>query len=112
MRYNKVAIRSLWLAGSKPHSGEDANDLPMVLSLDLDGYILLSASDLNGIYEAYAAAPCDVLKVAHHGSKNSTWDGLLDFISPSMALVTCPAGSATLPAKETMECLADQGISV
>jgi competence protein ComEC len=84
----------------------------MALALDLDGYVLLNASDLNGVYEAYAAVPCDVLKVAHHGSKNSTWSAFLDFVSPSLALISCPAGSATLPAGETLTRLADLSIPV
>ena len=112
LRYNKVGIRCLWPVREKLRGGQDANDLPMVLSIDLDGYRLLSASDLNGTYEAYAAAPCDVLKVAHHGSRHSTGDEFLAFVAPAMALITCQEGNAALPAPETLGRLADRGIPV
>lgn len=112
LRYNKVAIRCLWPAPEKLRGGQDANDLPMVLSLDLDGYTLLSASDVSGVYEAYAAAPCDVLKVAHHGSKHSSGDGFLAFTAPAMALITCQSASEALPSGETLQRLADHSIPV
>ncbi|MEA5013327.1 MAG: ComEC/Rec2 family competence protein [Candidatus Limiplasma sp.] len=112
LRYNKVGIRCLWPMADKLRGGQDANDLPLVLSIALDGYTLLSASDMSGAYEAYAAAPCDVLKVAHHGSKNSTGDGFLHFVAPAMALVTCREGNEALPSGETLQRLADHGIQV
>lgn len=112
LRYNKVTITSLWPIGNKLRSGQAANDMSMALAVNMDGYVLLSASDLNGTYESYAAIPCDVLKVAHHGSKNSTSKAFVDFVSPSLALISCPVGNAALPAMETLERLAGQGIPV
>ncbi len=112
VRYNKVGVEVLWPWKGKVRSGQDANDLPLVLSIDFDGYTLLSASDLTGRYEGYAAVPCNVLKVAHHGSADSTGDAFLDLATPSIALVTCELGSQRLPTPDTLARLAEHGVLV
>ncbi len=50
----------------------------------------------------------DVLKVAHHGSKNSTKEGLLSFVSPKAALISCGEKNRYgHPHKETLGRLAE-----
>ncbi|MDD3335177.1 MAG: DNA internalization-related competence protein ComEC/Rec2 [Eubacteriales bacterium] len=112
LRYNEGVIRVLWPEREKVRSMQDANDLPLVLSVELDGYSILCASDLTGSYEKYAAIPCDVLKVAHHGSNDSTYDEFLTFAQPSAALISCSSGSKTLPGAETLERLTAHGIPI
>ncbi len=112
VRYNKVSLRVLWPIRHKLRTGQDANDLPLVLSMDLEGYTLFSGSDLTGLYERYAAVPADILKVAHHGSADSTYDDFLDFVKPRMALITCAPGDKALPAGSTLQRLAAHGIPV
>ena len=92
--------------------GQNANDLPLVLRSDLDGALILNTSDLTGSYERYAAAPCDVLKVAHHGSRDSSGEEFLAFVSPKLALISCSSTSRSLPGAETLERLAAQNIPV
>lgn len=112
VRYNKVAFTVLWPRRESVRRMQDANDSSLVMRIDFDGYTILSASDLTGSYEAYAAVPCDVLKVAHHGSAASTFDAFLDFVSPKIALISCASGDRALPAQATLERLDTRGISV
>ncbi|MEG0269260.1 MAG: ComEC/Rec2 family competence protein [Clostridia bacterium] len=112
LRYNEATVKVLWPKRETIRRFQDANDLPLVLCLDLKGYTLLSTSDLNGVYESYAAVPCDVLKVAHHGSAKSTGDDFLDFVRPRIALVSCSAGAKALPSPKTLDRLNAHGITL
>ena len=112
VRYNKVTLQALWPVRDKMRQGQDANDLPLVLSIDMDGYRILNTSDLTGAYEAYAASACDVLVVAHHGSGSSTGDAFLNFVSPGIALISCADGDRQLPALSTLRRLEKHGIDI
>ena len=84
----------------------------MVLRIEMGGYTILNASDLTGHYENYAALPADVLKVAHHGSSESTRDAFLDAVNPQLALISCTSGSSYLPGPETLERLASRDVHI
>lgn len=112
LRYNRSMIRVLWPEAKTVRSGHGANDYPLALAIDLDGFTLLSPSDLTGKYERYAAIPADVLKAAHHGSRESSLDDFLDFVNPAYALLTVSGGSSSLPSSETLERLQERGIGV
>lgn len=105
LRYNDSAVSVLW--PNQPRSGGDANAMSMVLCIDFGGYRILSAADLTGEYEKYAAASADVLKVAHHGSAKSTGEDFLHTVRPQAALISCSSGSAYLPSPATLERLKD-----
>ena len=109
--YNRSMIRVLWPESETVRSGHDANDYPLMLAIDLDGYTLLQASDLTGLYERYAAAPADVLKVAHHGSSASSYDDFLSFVSPRYALLSVSGGSRSLPGADTLNRLNSHGVT-
>ena len=111
LRYNKSNIQVVWPERHTVRTGHDANDYPLVLSIDLDGYTLLNASDLTGLYERYAAVPADVLKVAHHGSNGSSYEAFLDFVSPAYALLSVTSGRS-LPGADTLSRLSERDISV
>lgn len=112
LRYNDTVIDVLWPNASTTRTGHDANDMPLVMSLTFGGYTILCTSDLSGIYEPYATKPCDVLKVAHHGSAKSTFDTFLDYANPQVAMITCTSGSQSLPAPSTLERLSNHAIPV
>lgn len=112
LRYNETDIRVLWPDRGGARSGHDANDMPLVLAIDFGGYTILNASDLTGAYEAYSAFPADVLKVAHHGSAQSTYDAYLAAVNPRFALISCSSGSVSLPSRETLSRLASAGVQV
>ncbi len=108
--YPTVTCSALWPVEETLRIGQDANDLPLVLSIRLGGYTILSASDLTGRYENYAAAPCSVLKAAHHGSSESTGSAFLDATSPGLVLISCTRGSGYLPGPEMLERLRERDI--
>ena len=112
MRYNTTSVSVLWPVREHIRSGQDANELPLVLSIGFGPYTILSASDLAGAYERYAAAPADVLKVAHHGSASSTGEAFLEQVGARVALVSCSSGSRYLPGEATLERLARSGAEV
>ena len=111
LEFGDVVIDVCWPDGEKLRTGQDANDLPLVLSIDLGGCTILNTADLTGRYEMYAVQPCDVLKVAHHGSWDSTSPEFIAAADPSMAIVSCASGRV-LPYPETLQRLADAGVDI
>ena len=64
-------------------------------------------------YEGTDVLKCDVLKVAHHGSKTSSSEAFLDAASPSVAVIQ--AGRNNFyghPHAQTLERLEERGIKV
>ncbi len=83
------SARVLWPEKGKVRSGQDANLYSLVLRLEIMGVSLLQTGDLDGTYEMYAAAPADLLKIAHHGSRSSTSAEFLASVAPRTALLSC-----------------------
>lgn len=102
LRYNEVEVTAEWPEPDCRRM-QDANELPLVLRVEWGGFTLLNASDLTGDYENYVALPCDVLKAAHHGSRESGGEAFLEAASPSLALISCSSSSRSLPGAETLE---------
>ncbi len=69
------------------------NGYSMVLSVTYGEFDLLLTGDLEQDGESILAEKYphdyDVLKVAHHGSKNSTTEEFLSYIRPEIALISC-----------------------
>ena len=112
LKMERVCIEVTWPYPGTVRPAMDANRYPLVLLCRMDGVSLLSASDIVGEFEGYAAKDADILKVSHHGSKNSTGEEFLSFVSPGTALITANADSKTLPHPDTLSRLAQAGISV
>ena len=110
VRYNRIALKTLWPWEGKVRPGQDANHFSLALAIDFDGYTIFSAGDLTGEYENYAAIPCDVLKVSHHGSGGSTGEVFLSTTSPRLALISSGAGERRLPSPETLKRLENRNI--
>ena len=83
------SLSVLWPERGRVRPGQDANESCLVFRLELMGVSMLQAADLSGRYEMYAAAPSDLLKIAHHGSPGSTSDAFLASVAPKAALLTC-----------------------
>ena len=79
----------LWPEAGKTRPEQEANESCLVSRLRLMGNTLLQTGDLDGRYEMYAAAPADILKMAHHGSASSTSDAFLASVSPKAVLLSC-----------------------
>lgn len=82
------SITVLWPEKGKTRPGKDANESCLVLLIDMMGTSLLHTSDLSGTYEGYAACPADLLKVAHHGSEDSTSAAFLAVVQPKALLLS------------------------
>ena len=79
----------LWPEKGKTRPGQDANNYSLVSRLVLKGTSMLLTGDLPESYEHYCAAPADLLKAAHHGSRSSTAESFLSAVSPEAVLLSC-----------------------
>lgn len=109
VEYNQGTVCALFPIRNQVRAGQDANESSLVLLVTLGGYRILTTADTSDRYEAYFAAECDVLKVAHHGSADSTSDAFLQAVRPRAALVSS-AGTAFLPAQSLLTRLEAAGI--
>ena len=113
LKTQRTALTVTWPWKDAVRPGQDANRYSLALLCDLDGLKLLTTGDLTGDYEMYGAMDADVLKVAHHGSKNSTGDDFLSAVSPQIALITGSGQEgSSLPHPDTLERLKQRGIAV
>lgn len=69
-------------------SASNANDGSMALLVEAEGVKLLLTGDLSARYGQHAAVSADVVKAAHHGSKNGTTQAFLDESAPTAVLVS------------------------
>ena len=95
-RGDKISVNSLELKCLHPDTdfiAENANAYSTVLYLNYKNFDMLFTGDLekNGESEIMKnrLPKLDVLKVAHHGSKNSTDNSFLDKTEPKIALISC-----------------------
>ncbi len=101
---------------------EPGNAASMVLAVRYGGFDMLLTGDVEGegerrlaniLEEQYQDRTWEVLKVAHHGSKNSSTEELLQQVRPAYAFIS--AGRENRyghPHKETIERLTDVGSKV
>jgi competence protein ComEC len=103
---------------SSPVNGEDLNESSLVFRLRLDTFTLLFTGDIGPETEGLladgpSAIRCTVLKVAHHGSRNSSSDTFLAASSPVCGVISAGYGNIFgLPAPETVERLGKRGAVV
>ena len=102
-------------------AGGDKNDLSLVFNISYGAFDMLFTGDLgagaeNNLLDQMKAAGvnhCDVLNVAHHGSKNSTKDSFLSCVRPKIALISCGRDNAYgHPHEELLGRLASAGCPV
>ena len=98
--------------GPLPSAGNEAS---MILRLDRGKFSMLFTGDVEGageqiLCEQVNGQHYDVLKTAHHGSKNSTSREVLDLIQPKVCLIS--AGKNNLyghPDKKTLQRIKEAG---
>jgi competence protein ComEC len=94
------------------------NDDSVVLEVTYADVALLLAGDVSAEVERSVAASLTparvrVLKVAHHGSRTSTSEALLDAWRPQVAVISCGRGNTFgHPAPDVVRRLADRGVSI
>ena len=97
---------------------ESGNGASMVLQVEYKDFDMLLTGDVEGKGEELlvfggALESVDVLKVAHHGSKNSTKDDFLDLVRPKIALISAGReNSYGHPHMETIKRLKKAGIII
>lgn len=96
---------------------EKGNEASLVLDVSLGKFDLLLTGDVEGegekILEERTGKSYDVLKVSHHGSKNSTSAEFLEEVSPDYALISAGENNRYgHPHPDTVERLEDRGCSI
>ena len=97
---------------------ESGNAASMVLKVQYKEFDLLLTGDVEGKGEEIltknkSVGKIDVLKVAHHGSKNSTTKEFLDLAKPKVALISAgQKNSYGHPHKETLKRLQEYGVRI
>lgn len=100
---------------SAEYSGEIGNASSMVLSVSFKAFDMLFTGDVEGEGETLlkknlTGKQYDVLKVAHHGSKNSSDLEVLELISPTYGLISAGVNNSYgHPHEETLERLEECG---
>lgn len=91
----------------------NANELSLVVRLDYGDFSALFTGDIsseteNRLIADNAHIDCDLLKVAHHGSKFSSNDRFLAKASPTLAVISVGRNRYGHPGPETLERLSSQ----
>ena len=81
-------------SGGPARKADAVNNQSAVLLVERDGRSALLTGDIGAPTEAElvfsgAVPRCDLLKVAHHGSRTSTTPAFLDAVRPRVALLSC-----------------------
>ena len=99
-------------AGAEPAEGEE-NSASLVLKVRWKDFDALLTGDLEGEGEQELLGrlgPCEYLKVAHHGSGNSTGKEFLDAVRPEICVISVPEHSVYgHPHPEVLERIREAG---
>ncbi len=82
-----ITMQVLWPPDTA-YPGQAANRASLVTHWDIAGLSVLSMGDMAGDYEQYALHPAQVLKVAHHGARDSTRHGMIEMVQPQLSIIT------------------------
>lgn len=97
-------------------AAKNPNDDALVAALTSNDSISLFTGDIPAAVEKRVAdffrQPVDILKVAHHGSKNSSAADFLAVIRPKLALIGVGKNSYGHPAPAALERLASAGAAI
>jgi len=120
---NDVYVEPIWPVeeSAEPIAADDPNEHNMVYMIHYKGIKvmvtgdLLEADELEMVdhYKGTDVLDCDVLKVAHHGSKSSSTEAFLDAVSPEIAVIQCGRNNIYRhPHSQTLDRLEERGIPV
>ena len=118
-----VSIDVIWPveASDDPIAADDPNEhntVYMIRYKDIKIMVtgdLLEEDELDMVdyYAGTDTLKCDILKVAHHGSKSSSAEAFLDAAKPRLAVIQCGRNNFYgHPHKQTLERLEERGIPV
>jgi len=96
-----------------PHDGlRGSNERSLALYTQADGMRILTLGDLPADSEMEQIPACDVLKVAHHGSRYATSRRLIEQAKPQAALISVGRNSYGHPTDRVLSDLMDAGADV
>ncbi|MGI6084902.1 MAG: DNA internalization-related competence protein ComEC/Rec2 [Acetivibrionales bacterium] len=113
-----TALYPLKEEGSMPgESTTGANELSLVVRLDYGGFSALFTGDIGfetekRILNSNADLDCDLLKVAHHGSKYSSGKNFIKEANPSMSVISVGQNRYGHPSPEAIERIVGQGSEI
>lgn len=118
-----IYIEVIWPveASEEPIAADDPNEHNMVYMIRYKGIKIMVTGDLleadeKAMIEYYRntdTLKCDILKVAHHGSKSSSSEAFLDAARPRLAVIQCGRNNFYgHPHKQTLERLEERSIKV
>ena len=89
-----ISFRCIYPTGEEDI--KDQNEASIVMRMDYKGLSMLFTGDIAGSTEEKIIdstgkdiLDCDILKVCHHGSKNSSTDDFLKKVNPKLYLISC-----------------------
>ena len=96
-------------------TNDDANNNSLVLYLKMGEVSFLFTGDLEAAGEEFMlqynrVPPATILKVGHHGARNSSGQGFLNQVRPTLAVISTGPNSSGHPHRETLERLERMGI--
>ena len=98
----------------------DMNNTSVVLRADFGGSSVLYTGDAEDVseeemlerYRLNGKLDCDLLKVGHHGSENSSTEAFLDVVTPELAVISCGEGNKYgHPTQETLARLNERQVT-
>ncbi len=117
-------IMPVWPVHTVSHEmvdADEANEFNMVYIVCIKGRKIMVTGDLLEedeadmlqYYSGTDVLDCDVLKVAHHGSKSSSSEAFLDAVDPDIAVISVGANNMYgHPHAQTVERLEQKGIEI
>lgn len=117
-----VTINVLWPSAEKlklwqAEMPRDLNDSSIVVRVDFKSdqadFCAYFTGDIpKEILEGLISKPCQILKIAHHGSKTGTNEKVLDAAKPKIAIIQVGKNSYGHPTKEVLDLLSSRNIQV
>ena len=88
---------------------KDDNCASLVVNVVYNDTSILMMGDLPDQYDAQGCVDADILKIAHHGSKNATTEEMLRIVTPEIAVISVGNNGYGHPTDEVLRRLADVG---
>ena len=105
-----IAVSVLW--PPEDFMPDEDNNGCLIVKMDYLEKSVLFMGDLTDDYDAYVEADCDILKVAHHGSKYATTEEFLGKATPAYAVISVSNNSFGHPTDEVLTRLSGIGAKI